>query len=133
MVVLVTVLFSPPDATSPRARRPGCVGVTRTSLSGGCLSHQLVLSFRCHLPTGKTAWLCEGHQDGPRITKLSTESASRDDGRRVLHEEDVKLKELLEASHDYKKHKHAHHKKRSIVLPAKGMIVYHFVTAGGVT
>ncbi|PVD34730.1 hypothetical protein C0Q70_06007 [Pomacea canaliculata] len=58
---------------------------------------------RCHLPTGKTQWLCEKHQNGPRITKLSTESASRDEVRRVLFEEDVQLRELIEKSPIYKK------------------------------
>ncbi|KAK7485956.1 hypothetical protein BaRGS_00022822 [Batillaria attramentaria] len=76
---------------------------------------------RCHLPSGKTYWLCEGHQDGPRITKLSTESASRDEVRRVLFEEDIRLKELLVASDVYKRKKGQHH--GSIVLPSSCEIV----------
>ena len=75
---------------------------------------------RCHLPSGKTYWLCGGHQEGPRITKLSTESASRDEVRRVLFDEDVKLKELMEASQIYKSRKAKSSKRRSVILPAKG-------------
>ncbi|KAL8604081.1 hypothetical protein ACOMHN_024906 [Nucella lapillus] len=76
---------------------------------------------RCHLPSGKTYWLCGSHQDGPRITKLSTESASRDDVRRVLFEEDLKLRELMEASAVYRKHKAQTHMQSSVILPAKSM------------
>ncbi|XP_076445934.1 uncharacterized protein LOC143283637 [Babylonia areolata] len=74
---------------------------------------------RCHLPSGKTYWLCTAHQDGPRITKLSTESTSRDEVRRVLFEEDVRLKEVMETSEVYRRHRAKSHKKHSVVLPAK--------------
>ncbi|XP_070196653.1 uncharacterized protein [Littorina saxatilis] len=74
---------------------------------------------RCHLPSGKTYWLCAKHQDGPRITKLTTESATRDEVRRVLFEEDIMLKELMEASPLYKSRKAQNSMGSSIVLPAK--------------
>ena len=71
----------------------------------------------------RTYWLCSKHQEGPRITKLSTESASRDEVRRVLFEEDIKLKELMESSHIYRTRKAQSSKARGIVLPAKGEII----------
>lgn len=79
--------------------------------------------LRCHLPTGKTQWLCEKHQNGPRITKLSTESASRDEVRRVLFEEDVQFRELIEKSPIYKKKRAMVSQKKSVNLPTKGMFL----------
>lgn len=84
----------------------------------------MLLFVRCHLPSGKTYWLCEKHQEGPRITRLTTESASRDEVRRVLFEEDVRLKELLEKSKVYKEKKSQASKTKHITLPEKGFFIF---------
>ncbi|XP_059158979.1 uncharacterized protein LOC131942991 [Physella acuta] len=73
---------------------------------------------RCHLPTGKIYWLCEQHASGPRITRLSTETTSRNEVGRVIYEEDVKLRDNLERSDIYKQRKKAKSPAANIVLPA---------------
>ncbi|KAH9492683.1 hypothetical protein Btru_024553 [Bulinus truncatus] len=72
---------------------------------------------RCHLPTGKVYWLCEKHAAGPRITKLSTETASRNEVGRVIFEEDIKLRDILERSDVYKQKKKVKSPAAHVQLP----------------
>ncbi|XP_048249171.1 uncharacterized protein LOC124124359 [Haliotis rufescens] len=60
---------------------------------------------RCHLPSGKVFWLCKKHQSGPRITKLSQDTGSRVNQRKVIFEDAILLKELIEKSEVYQKKK----------------------------
>lgn len=54
---------------------------------------------RCHLPSGKVAWLCEKHSKGNRITKLGVGSISvHGQGQTILNKEDELIKELLKSS-----------------------------------
>lgn len=54
---------------------------------------------------------------GTRITRLSTEVATRSEIGRVLYDEDVKLRENLERSEIYKQKKKAKSPSAGIVLP----------------
>lgn len=57
------------------------------------------LFIRCHLPSGKVAWLCEKHSKGNRITKLGVGSISvHGQGQTILNKEDELIKELLKSS-----------------------------------
>nr|XP_022323918.1 uncharacterized protein LOC111124909 isoform X4 [Crassostrea virginica] len=54
---------------------------------------------RCHLPSGKIAWLCEKHSKGNRITKLGVGSISvHGQGQTILNKEDELIKEYLKTS-----------------------------------
>jgi hypothetical protein len=54
---------------------------------------------RCHLPSGKIAWLCEEHSKGNRITKLGVGSISvHGQGQSILNKEDELMKEYLKSS-----------------------------------
>ncbi|XP_012936376.2 uncharacterized protein LOC106011403 [Aplysia californica] len=72
---------------------------------------------RCHLPTGKIYWLCDKHSNGPRIAKLSTESASSSEVGRVLYEEDTKMRDNLEQSETYKQKKSGSRPVNKVELP----------------
>ncbi|XP_062577174.1 uncharacterized protein LOC134239046 [Saccostrea cucullata] len=54
---------------------------------------------RCHLPSGKVAWLCEKHSKGNRITKLGVGSISvHGQGQTILNKEDELMREYLKTS-----------------------------------
>ncbi|KAK0062250.1 hypothetical protein Bpfe_008351, partial [Biomphalaria pfeifferi] len=72
---------------------------------------------RCHLPTGKVYWLCDEHAKGPRITRLSTETATRNEKGKVVYEEDIKLRDILEQTETYMQKKKAKSPAAHIQLP----------------
>ncbi|XP_071087235.1 uncharacterized protein [Haliotis cracherodii] len=76
---------------------------------------------RCHLPSGKVFWLCDKHQSGPRITKLSRNVGTRLNQRKVVFREDLLLKELIEKSDVYrrKRGEKPHLKKGKAKIPFK--------------
>ena len=59
----------------------------------------IILSVRCHIPSGKILWLCEHHQTAPRVTVMEDDIIlDEHESTGVNHE-----KELLEALKNLKK------------------------------